>query len=423
MAQRLLNDCFLHGDERISHAEALAALGARIVPVAREETVVLAAAAGRILARPVEAPHPVPNHTNAAVDGYAFAAADYDLSSGSTLPVLGRAAAGRAYSGPVQPGAAVRIFTGAVLPEGLDSVAMQEDCTLDPSGSGVALPAGLKPGLNVRKAGEDVAKGQRLYEPGHVIRPQDLAALASIGMGEVACYRRLKVGIVSSGDEVVRAGSGPLAHGRVFDANAPMLSALVAACGAEPADLGVWGDRADGVAERLGRFAREYDLILTSGGASRGEEDHMAAALERLGTRHFWQIQIKPGRPMMLGQIGDTIVAGLPGNPVAVFVCFLMYVWPMLRRLGGAHWQEPRRIPAKAAFAFPKRKTGRREFWRGMLKETPDGMAVDKYARDGSGLISSLREANCLIDIPEDVPAVAPGDTVAVIPFTEFGIA
>lgn len=420
MAQRLLNDCFLHGDERITHAEALAVLSARIVPVAGQEPVALEAAAGRILARAIDAPHPVPNHTNAAVDGYAFAAADYDRRTGARLAVAGRAAAGRAYRGSVPAGSAIRIFTGAVVPDGLDSVAMQEDCSVDTAG--VVLPAGLKPGLNVRRAGEDVAMGQRLYEPGHVLRPQDLAALASIGMGEAACYRRLKVGIVSSGDEVVRAGTGPLAHGKVFDANAPMLSALVAACGAQPVDLGIWADSAEAVRERLSRAAEEHDLILTSGGASRGDEDHMAAALDALGSRHFWQIQIKPGRPMMLGQVGDTVVAGLPGNPVAVFVCFLMYVWPMLRRLGGADWSEPRRIPAKAAFEFPKRKTGRREFWRGMLRGSPGGLVVDKYARDGSGLISSLREANCLIDIPEDVPAIASGDTVAVVPFTEFGI-
>ena len=215
MAQRLLNDCFLHGNERIAHAEALTALSARIVPIAGEEVIALWAAAGRVLARAIDAPHPVPNHTNAAVDGYAFAAADYDRQKGATLAVSGRVAAGRAFGGPVQPRTAIRIFTGAVLPAGLDSVAMQEDCSAD--ASSVALPAGLKPGLNVRKAGEDVATGQRLYEAGHVLRPQDLAAIASIGMGEVVCHRRLKVGIVSSGDEVVRAGPGPLEHGKVFD--------------------------------------------------------------------------------------------------------------------------------------------------------------------------------------------------------------
>ena len=148
----------------------------------------------------------------------------------------------------------------------------------------------------------------------------------------------------------------------------------------------------------------------------------MAAALRELGSRHFWQLAVKPGRPIMFGQIGDAVVVGLPGNPAAVFVCFLMYVWPMLRRLGGAPWPEPRRLRLEAAFAAPNRKTGRREFWRGMLIEAGDGLAVDKFARDGSGLISGLRAADGLIDIAEDVPAVRPGDLVSFIPFTEFGI-
>jgi molybdopterin molybdotransferase len=286
----------------------------------------------------------------------------------------------------------------------------------------VRIPGGLKPGANVRRAGEDVGQGEALLLEGHVLRPQDLAALASIGMGEVVCFRRLRVAVVSTGDEVVRPGGAMLAQGAVFDANAPMLQALAGLAGAETADLGIWPDQAEDVSRRLGEAARRFDAILTSGGASRGEEDHLAGALAALGSRHFWQIAVKPGRPMMFGQIGNAVVVGLPGNPVAVFVCFLMYVWPLLRRLGGAAWPEPRRLYAHAAFAFPKRKTGRREFWRGTLTETPDGLIVDKFARDGSGLISGLRAADCLIDVPEDVAEVKVGSRLAVIPFSEYGI-
>ena len=389
------------------------------------ETLDLVVALGRVLAAPVDAPHPVPNHTNAAVDGYAYAASDYDRAKGATLPVAGRSAAGTPFSEQVSRGAAVRILTGAVLPGGVDSVAMQEDCTLDAASGGaqtVTLPAGLKPGANVRMAGEDVAAGHRLFDPGHIVRPQDLAALASVGQAKVACFERLKVAIVSTGDEVLRAGAGALPTGKVFDANAPMLAGLVGLAGARPTDLGIWPDNAQDVTRRLAEAARGYDVVITSGGASRGEEDHIAAALGQLGRRHFWQIGIKPGRPMMLGQIGKTLVIGLPGNPVAVFVCFLMYVYPLLRRLGGAPWHEPRRLMLPARFAFPDRKTGRREFWRGSIIDTAQGLAVDKFARDGSGLITSLRVANCLIDIPEDVPEVRQGQPVAVIPFSEFGI-
>ena len=197
---------------------------------------------------------------------------------------------------------------------------------------------------------------------------------------------------------------------------------LIDSAGAIAVDLGVVPDSLDEVKSRLAQAARKYDVILTSGGASRGEEDHIVAALDAIGKRHLWQLAIKPGRPMSFGQIGDCAVVGLPGNPVAVFVCFLLYVWPLLRRMGGADWPEPRRYQLPAMFAFPGRKVGRREFWRGILKETPRGLAVDKFARDGSGLISGLRAADGLIDIPEDAPDVRPGDHVAFIPFSEFGI-
>lgn len=228
--------------------------------------------------------------------------------------------------------------------------------------------------------------------------------------------------MVSTGDEVVRAGDSELDAGKVYDANAPMLAPLITGAGAVATDLGVLPDDPEAVRSTLAEAARNFDVIITTGGASRGEEDHVVAALDLLGKRHLWQLAIKPGRPMSFGQIGDCVLVGLPGNPVAVFVCFLLYVWPLLRRMGGAEWPEPRRYKLPAMFAFPDRKLGRREFWRGMLKETPRGLAVDKFARDGSGLISGLRAADGLIDIPEDVPAVAPGDLVAFIPFTEFGI-
>jgi molybdopterin molybdotransferase len=285
----------------------------------------------------------------------------------------------------------------------------------------VCIPAGLKRGANVRRAGEDVEAGATLLQAGAVLRAQDLAALASLGMAEVGCFTRLKVAVISSGDEVVRPGA-PFSEGLVYDANAPMLHALIAAAGASPADLGVLPDDPVEVRRSLGDAAQRYDVIVVTGGASRGEEDHTVAVLDALGKRHLWQLAIKPGRPMSFGQIGDCVVLGLPGNPVAVFVCFLLYAWPMLRRMGGGAWPEPHRYRLPALFAFPGRKVGRREYWRGILKETPHGLGVDKFARDGSGLISGLRAADGLIEIPEDVGDVRPGDRVAFIPFSEFGI-
>jgi molybdopterin molybdotransferase len=426
MSRTLVDDCFQYDDVRLTHGAAVAALSARVVPVAGRETVPLTSALGRILAVPVSAEIPVPNHTNAAVDGYAFAHAALAEAAEGTLLLAGRAAAGHPLAeGASVSGKAVRIFTGAMLPAGVDTVAMQEDCSVEIAADGttqVAIPKGLKRGANVRKAGEDVAAGSRLIDPGQVLRPQDLAALASIGRNSVECFMRLRVALVSTGDEIRRPNGRPLPAGQVFDANVPLLSGLLSCGGYDVTDLGVWPDNADVVRANLAKAAKAYDVILTTGGASRGEEDHMAAALAANGSRHFWQIAVKPGRPMMFGQVGQTVVVGLPGNPVAVFVCTLMYVWPLLRKLAGGAWVEPRRFVLPAAFQFLKRKPGRREFWRGYLQQTPQGLVVEKFERDGSGLISGLRAADGLIDIPEDRGDIHIGDLVAYIPFSEFGI-
>jgi molybdopterin molybdotransferase len=420
MTRKLLDDCFLHDKDRLKHAEAIAILKARLSTVADVEEVALIEAQGRILAESIAAELPVPLHTNAAVDGYGFAADGHQQAQGTDYTVVARAAAGHRVTAPVPAGGAVRIFTGAVLPPGVDTVAMQEDCMVRDDGR-IHIPGGLKRGANVRLSGEDVAAGCALFAPGQCVRPQDLAALASIGRSHVRVHRRLAVGILSSGDEVVRPGRG-LEHGQVYDANMPMLTALVRAAGAIPVDLGVAPDDRDELVATLRDASTRVDLIISSGGASRGEEDHMIPALDALGRRHLWQLAIKPGRPMSFGQIGDCVTLGLPGNPVAVFVCFLLYAFPIVRRMGGGAWPEPRRFMLPAAFDFADRKTGRREYWRGMLTLREGVVAVDKFRRDGSGLVSGLRAADGLIEIPEDVPHVRAGDLVAYIPFSEYGI-
>lgn len=423
--RKLVDDCFRQDPRdgaRLSHAQALAALRAAVSPTVPVETVPLGDAGGRICAETVSATRPVPGHTNAAVDGYAVAASDYDKQNGGAFEIAGRAAAGRPFAGTATSGQAVRIFTGAVVPAELDTVVMQEDCSV--TGETVTIPAGLKRGANVRQAGEDVHVGDVLVSTGQWLRAQDMAALASSGHATIACFRPVRVGIASTGDEVVQVGDGgqTLAAGQVFDVNSPMLKALVTQCGGKVVDLGLWPDRREIVRTRLGKAAARCDVILTSGGASQGEEDHIAHVLAEIGHRHFWQIAVKPGRPLMLGQVGETVAVGLPGNPVAVFVCFLLYVKPLMDRLGGAEWREPRRFPLPAAFEVQGRKLGRREFWRGTTIEGENGLAVEKFARDGSGLISGLRAADGLIDVPEDRPSVMRGDLVDFIPFSEFGI-
>lgn len=419
---RLVDDCFQAAENLMSHESAIAELKARITPVAATETVPLNEASGRLLAESMVAPMAVPGHANAAVDGYAFAHKCLKQQTDTTLAVAGRSAAGVPFSGTVGPGEVIRILTGAVVPEGCDTVVMQEDVRAGTSPDSVIIPARARPGANIRPAGEDVSKDSVLFEGGHKLRPQDVATLASIGVGEVSCFGRLRVGIISTGDEIVTAGTGPLELGNVYDANTPMLAALVSAAGGTPCPLGIWPDKPDLIKNRLKHASSDYDVLLSSGGASQGDEDHLATALDQLGRRHFWRIAVKPGRPIMFGQIGGVPVVGLPGNPVAVFVCFLMYVFPMLRRMGGGTWPEPRRYQLPAEFTVAKRKPGRREFWRGSVVETDVGTAVDKFPKDGSGLISSLRHANGLIDMPEDIPSVAEGDMVNFIPFSEFGI-
>ncbi|HSD92682.1 MAG TPA: gephyrin-like molybdotransferase Glp [Methyloceanibacter sp.] len=420
---KLIDDCFVLDKDRLPHHEALAILRSRVHPVAEIESVPLAESAGRFLAEPVVAPRPIPAHDNAAVDGYAFAYAAYNKGRGARLKVIGQAAAGHPFTAVPPRDGAVRIFTGAVMPQGLDTVAMQEDVRLEQSGDQVwaAVPPGLRQGANRRLAGEDAKQGVVLAERGMRLRPQELAAAAATGLNRLVCYAPLKVAIVSTGDEIIRPGAD-FAPGKVYDANAPMLQALVRAAGAEPADLGVLPDQAERVKAALGEVSRNYDVMIVSGGASQGAEDHVVRSLDALGKRHLWQIAIKPGRPMSFGQIGDCVVLGLPGNPVAVFVCFVIYVRPVLTRLAGGAWPEPRRFPLPAAFAQTK-KARRREFWRARLTSDADGnLQVAKFPRDGSGLISSLREADGLIEIGEDVTEVKKGQIVDFIPFTEFGL-
>ena len=253
------------------------------------------------------------------------------------------------------------------------------------------------------------------------LRPQDVASAAATGLDRLACHAPLKVAILSTGDEILQPGEA-FSPGKVYDANAPMLQGLVRAVGSGSVDLGVLPDKADKVKAALADAARAYHAIVISGGASQGAEDHVVRSLDALGKRHLWQIAIKPGRPMSFGQIGDCVVLGLPGNPVAVFVCFLIYVRPVLTRLAGGTWPEPNRFPLPAAFA-QRKKAGRREFWRAALTKDADGrLQAVKFPRDGSGLISSLREADGLIEVGEEVTEIAHGDLVDFIPFTEFGL-
>jgi molybdopterin molybdotransferase len=423
MMAKLTDDCFVLDKDRIAHHEALAILRSRVRPAVESEEVPLAEAAGRFLAEALVSPRPIPAHDNAAVDGYAFANSAYSKEEGARLIVVGEASAGHPFQAIPSSEHAVRIFTGAVMPSGLDTVVMQEDAPIEQKGEDywVAIPPGLKQGANRRLAGEDSATGAVLVDTGTRLRPQEVATAAATGLAQLRCFTPLKVAIVSTGDEILRPGEA-FAPGKVYDANAAMLEGLVRAAGAEPVDLGILPDKAELVRAALFEASRRYDAVVISGGASQGAEDHVVRSIDALGKRHLWQIAIKPGRPMSFGQIGDCVVLGLPGNPVAVFVCFLIYVRPVLTRLAGGVWPEPMSFPLPASFA-QKKKVGRREFWRARLTRWTGGrLSVAKFPRDGSGLISSMREADGLIEVGEDVSEVSEGDMVDFIPFTEFGL-
>ncbi len=420
---RPIDDCFLHDKDRLRHEEALALLDERLGAITAVEQIDLANALNRIVAEPIIAPHEVPLHTNAAVDGYAFAHTDLGPAA---LPVSARIAAGDLDPSTLVQGTAVRIFTGAPMPAGADTVAMQEDCSEE--NGRVTLPQALKNGANCRLAGEDLGVGDTVISSGSRLQPADIASLASVGCAKLSVHKKLRVICFSSGNEMRRVGSSqaPLRTGEVYDANWPLLSSLLSKLPVDLRDGGLLRDTADEVSVAIEKASKNYDVIITTGGASRGAEDHMLTTLDRLGKRHLWQLAVKPGRPMMFGQIprstgSDCLFFGLPGNPVAAMVCFLLYTRPALLRLAGSDWETPPRFRLPADFEISRKKPDRREFLRGILTQGDDGLLrVTKFARDGSGLISSLRESDGLIELPEDLTELKTGTPVNFIPFSSF---
>lgn len=417
MSGRVRNDCFAlpPGVDWVPVDEALARLRAAVVPVAEAERVPLAAAGGRVLAAALTAGRANPPAANAAVDGYGFAHAS--LGAGPhVLPLLaGRAAAGAPFAGAVPAGTAVRILTGALLPAGVDTVVLEEDVTRE--GDAVRFGRGLKRGANTRAAGEDVAAGAVILPAGRRLAPQDLALAAAVGLGEVAVRRRLRVAVLSTGDEIRVAGENAAAH-QTFDANRPMLLEVVRRWDMQAVDLGRAPDRAEAVAAALDRGADAADAILTSGGASAGDEDHVSALLKARGALGTWRIAVKPGRPLALGVWRGTPVFGLPGNPVAAFVCTLVFARPALMRLAGAPWERPEGLTVEAAFGKEKR-AGRREFLRARLDA--EGRA-EAFASEGSGRISGLSWAQGLVELGDGARTVRPGDAVRYLPFAAFGL-
>ncbi len=420
--RRLANDCFAPSQKLMPHAEAMRLLKERVAPVVGTEEVALADALGRVLAEDVIAPRNIPAFDNAAMDGFAVRHADLAPDAETALPVAMTIFAGDVPQ-PLPEGAVARIFTGAPMPEGADTCIMQEDVEYDEAAGVARFPAGVPKGINVRPAGEDQRAGEAVVRAGQRLRPPELAAIASTGTARVMVFERLKVALMSTGDEIIRPGE-PFTDGRIYDANHFILRGALAGLPVEVIDFGILPDERDAVEETFRRAADECDVIITSAGISTGEADYMAETARKLGVLHGWRLAIKPGKPIAFGQIGDdTVYLGLPGNPVAAFVTFLVYGWPLLSGLAGHDWKEPERIILPAGFEMKRRKTGRREFLRGWLETDENGRTVvRRFMKDGSGLISSAVAATGLIEITEEPDHVAPGDMVRFIPFGAFGI-
>jgi molybdopterin molybdotransferase len=376
------------------------------------EMVALGAALGRVLAEPVTAPFDVPPADNSAVDGYALSSADLPPHGSGDLEVIADLPAGSLFDGTLGRGQAIRIMTGAPMPAGADTVCPQEDARRE--GSRVRVGA-VAPGANVRRRGEDVTAGAVVVEAGAVLRPQELGLIASLGRRQVAVRQRPRVALMSTGDEVAEPGT-PRRPGQIYDANRFTLAGLVEQSGGTVLDLGIVPDRRELLRARLLDAGSAADVVITSGGVSVGAYDLVKDVLGEIGGIDFWQVAMQPGRPLAVGRIGSALFFGLPGNPVASTLTFMLFVRPALWKLLGRHRLFPDAWRARATEPMRK-KPGRREFKRGILTPAGEGWEVRTTGPQGSGILSSMVAGNCLIVLEEERGDVAPGETVLVEPF------
>lgn len=414
--KELRNDCFAlpPGVNWTPVNEALERLRSRLHPVVGvDQAVPLSEANGRILAKDIQAPRAHPPSSNSAVDGYAFAGPLTQVPC--AMPLMeGRSAAGQPYTGQVPEGHAIRILTGAVIPAGTDTVALEEDC--ERIGGELHFNGALKAGANTRQAGEDIQAQDRILTASTRLTPTQISVLASVGVASVDVYQQLRVGVLSTGDEVKPVGAA-VTDWQIYDANRPMLSALVTQLGYKLVDLGHALDRAEDVEAALKRGVDQCDLILTSGGVSAGDEDHVSKTLKAHGDISNWRIALKPGRPLALAMFQGTPVVGLPGNPVAAWVCALRFGAPAMALLAGGEWFEPQGYFMPANFTKNK-KPGRSEMLRARVR---DGK-VEVFGSEGSGRVTGLAWSEGLVELDESAQQIEPGTPVRFMPYGSFGL-
>jgi molybdopterin molybdotransferase len=383
------------------------------VPVLQEaETVCLWQAQGRILAQSVKAPMDVPPHRNSAMDGYALR--HTDLTEGKSLHVTGSSFAGRPFTGSVQTGECVRIMTGAVVPEGADTVVMQENVQRD--GDSIHVSGTHKSGENVRHPGEDMSQGDVVLGVGHKLNAADLGLLASLGLGEVNVLRRPRVAFCSTGDELRSVGD-PLQVGEIYDSNRYTLYGLLQKLDVEIIDLGVVRDTPDAVEHAFQQAMGRADVFITSGGVSVGEADYVTETLRRIGEVNFWKIAMKPGKPLAFGKLGRCFFFGLPGNPVSVMATFLLAARPAILKMRGEKVPLAPEYPAICESNL-KKAPGRKDFQRGICQRDASGQwRVSSTGGQGSHILRSMSKANCFIALPPEWGNVEAGTTVTIMPF------
>jgi molybdopterin molybdotransferase len=388
-------------------------------PTNRIENVAIEDAMHRVLSSNVVSPFDVPMQANSAMDGYALNARSIPNEGESELKLIGTAWAGRPYSGSVNEGECIRIYTGAIMPAGADTVVIQEHARA--SSDHIDIDSSVVAFKNVRQAGEDVLKGQQILERGRSLEAADIGVLASLGIKSVEVFKKLKVAFFTTGDELQALDSHldgePLAPGMLFDSNRHTLAAMLSSLHVETIDLGIVRDNEQETRDALKRAADQADLVITSGGVSAGDADFVTRAFHDVGSVSFWKLAMRPGRPLAFGAIGEAAFFGLPGNPVAVMITFLQFVKPAIRHLSGCTDIMPLEIPARCLSSLRK-SPGRVEYQRGVLSLDESGeVVVQSTGKQGAGRLSSMSAANCLIVIASETDGVQSGDRVMVQPF------
>ena len=399
----------------LSADAALEQIKAGVSRVKGIEKIAIREALNRILAEDIRSRINVPSGTNSAMDGYAVNSADIPADGTAGLNVLGTSWAGKPFEGKLTARNCVRIMTGAIMPEGADTVIIQED--VQAAGDGIRIDGSTRKGDNVRQAGEDIAAGDLILTAGRRLNPADIGLIASLGIAEVSVVRRLRVAFFSTGDELRSIGE-TLSDGAIYDSNRYTLYGMLERMGADIIDMGVIKDDLEALEETFAIAAANADVVITSGGVSVGEADYIKEILAKLGQVDFWKVAIKPGRPLAFGHVGDAVFFGLPGNPVSVMVTFYEFVQPALRKMIGEDDAGILSLRARCESKLKKRP-GRVEYQRGILQKDQDGnLVVVKTGAQGSGILRSMSQANCFIILPIDSSGVEPGAFVDIQPFS-----